>query len=134
MRLLWKTTLPCTFPSKSSLIKECFWNSQPVNCSILFRATPTDSGMCCSFNLASSLKNGSYKDIISELQLINNPSKNSSKVLSFSTITNKHKHCAVNINLFLRLMKTLIGLLRQALTKVSHWFLIDTRTRYPLQQ
>ena len=73
MRLLWKTTIPCTFPSESALIKECFWNGHPVNCSILFQATPTDTGMCCSFNLAPGLSNGTYKDIVEELQIRANP-------------------------------------------------------------
>ena len=46
---------------QDAIIKECFWNGAAVNCSAVFAATPTDTGMCCSFNLRSALKDGTYR-------------------------------------------------------------------------
>jgi hypothetical protein len=48
--------------------QECSWKGQQVNCSELFQAVPTDSGMCCAFNMADSLRPSSYSRLLSEMQ------------------------------------------------------------------
>ena len=47
------TQFPCydTTHNKNGIIKSCKWQGQTVACSELFKAFPTDVGMCCSFNM-----------------------------------------------------------------------------------
>ena len=80
-RLLWHSATPCEatagineFPllkvglSSSYffhlLSQKCFWKGEEMNCSQLFKAVPTDSGMCCSFNLALSLADSEYSRLL----------------------------------------------------------------------
>ena len=57
--LLWYSGNPCydvmdlTSDSlhQKSVIKQCLWKGDPINCSSVFTLTPTDRGMCCRFDL-----------------------------------------------------------------------------------
>lgn len=61
--LLWYNGNPCfdisnytsDYPDHKALIKECLWKGKSINCSSLFRMTPTDNGMCCTLSLKKSL-------------------------------------------------------------------------------
>ena len=37
-------------------------------CDQLFRAVPTDSGICCAFNMADTLRNSSYARLLAKMQ------------------------------------------------------------------
>ena len=37
-------------------------------CDHLFRAVPTDSGICCAFNMADTLRNSSYARLLASMQ------------------------------------------------------------------
>ena len=78
-RLLWYTRLPCydignitsNALHQMSVIKQCFWKEDEINCSALFKPMPSDRGMCCSFNLNSInafLKESKFQKVIDELQ------------------------------------------------------------------
>ena len=36
---------------EKSIIKQCIWKGERINCSQVFKMTPTDNGMCCKFDL-----------------------------------------------------------------------------------
>jgi hypothetical protein len=60
--LLWQTNLPCfeipgvtsTSNAERSLLKYCEWKGVAVPCSAIFSSFPTDTGMCCSFNMKAA--------------------------------------------------------------------------------
>ena len=77
--MLWYTQVPCfdivnvtsVHQHENGLIKSCFWKGHKMPCSKLFRASPTDRGMCCSFNIQAAeemFKSGDYKDMINKMQ------------------------------------------------------------------
>ena len=57
--LLWYSGNPCFDVAKltsdkmneKSVIKQCLWKGEAINCSQVFTLTPTDRGMCCRFQL-----------------------------------------------------------------------------------
>ena len=57
--LLWYSGNPCfdvmdlTSDSlhQKSVVKQCLWKGEEVNCSSVFTLTPTDRGMCCRFDI-----------------------------------------------------------------------------------
>ena len=54
-----------------STIKRCLWKGTPVNCSAVFRMTPTDKGMCCTFSVDAAenlFRESSFSDSLSRLQ------------------------------------------------------------------
>ena len=62
--VLWYQQLPC-FDVKSTtsesnhqhgMIKYCEWKGRTMPCSAIFKTTPTDRGMCCTFNLQAAEK------------------------------------------------------------------------------
>ena len=62
--VLWYQQLPC-FDVKSTtsvsnhqhgMIKYCEWKGRTIPCSAIFKTTPTDRGMCCTFNLQAAEK------------------------------------------------------------------------------
>ena len=60
------------------MIKECIWKGQRINCSSLFSMTPTDQGMCCSFNKQRAdeiFKKGRYQE---QMGWLNDQDKNMS--------------------------------------------------------
>ena len=57
---LLKVGLPRPHVLLAPMSQKCMWKGEERNCSQLFRAVPTDSGMCCSFNLALGLVDSQY--------------------------------------------------------------------------
>ena len=77
--ILWYSQLPCfdvkgiTSVEKDqlSMIKRCYWRGEPMECSAIFKTTPTDRGMCCSFNMESAeslYRDGKYVQTLQKLQ------------------------------------------------------------------
>ena len=60
--IMWYTQLPCFdiegVTSKENdqygMLKGCFWKGVKMPCSKIFKAFPTDQGMCCTFNMAAA--------------------------------------------------------------------------------
>ena len=75
-RMLWFTLLPCedilnvtsSYYGENSLLKECILNGEKLDCSSLFKTVPTDSGMCCAFNLRKSLQPSQYSELLQQMQ------------------------------------------------------------------
>ena len=77
--VLWYTQLPC-FDVKGitsnrsddyGLLKACTWKGIRVPCSLIFRTSPTDQGMCCTFNMDAAdemFHKGPYQDMIKNMQ------------------------------------------------------------------
>ena len=77
--LLWYTQMPCfdtgdfntNAENRNGMIKSCSWKGIRMPCSKLFKASPTDRGMCCSFNVDAAnqmFKSSKYKDRILKMQ------------------------------------------------------------------
>ena len=77
--LLWYTQIPCfgsgdnntNAQHKTGMIKSCSWKGVRMPCSKLFRASPTDRGMCCSFNVDAAnkmFKSSKYQKMINTMQ------------------------------------------------------------------
>ena len=77
--VLWYTQLPCfdvkgvTSDEKDDfgLLKACVWKGRKLPCSLIFKTSPTDQGMCCTFNMEaaeSMFKNGPYLEMIEKMQ------------------------------------------------------------------
>ena len=76
---LWYGSLPC-YDTKNvtaktngerSVLRYCEWKGVPISCAAIFSPYPTDSGMCCSFNMKAAdeiYQAGPYPDIINILQ------------------------------------------------------------------
>ena len=60
--ILWYKQLPCFDVRNTTsdanhqhgMIKYCEWKGQKVPCSAIFQTSPTDRGMCCTFNLQAA--------------------------------------------------------------------------------
>ena len=77
--VLWYTQLPC-FDVRGitsnrqydyGLLKLCIWKGFRVPCSKIFKTSPTEQGMCCTFNMEAAeemFRKGPYSDAILELQ------------------------------------------------------------------
>ena len=58
-QILWYSQLPCfdvknitsNSPGETSIIKKCYWKGEEMPCPSIFKALPTDRGMCCVFNM-----------------------------------------------------------------------------------
>ena len=79
-QLLWYSQLPC-FPTpgvtSAGLVSECRLGDQTFDCRDLFQTVPTDSGMCCAFNMdTSALKHSLYKELIQDMREKNNETEN----------------------------------------------------------
>jgi len=58
-QLLWYSTLPCFhLPGLNghNILHKCTFHGIVYNCNDLFKTSPTDQGMCCSFNAVDSLR------------------------------------------------------------------------------
>ena len=77
--LLWYTQIPCfgtgdnttNAQHKTGMIKSCSWKGMRMPCSNVFRASPTDRGMCCSFNVDAAnemFKSSKYQKMIHTMQ------------------------------------------------------------------
>ena len=53
------------------MLKACIWQGEEFPCSELFRAFPTNQGMCCSFNMKDSdemFQKSKYNQILDAMQ------------------------------------------------------------------
>ena len=77
--ILWYTQIPCfdvrkitsTEQHQHGMIKSCIWKGVRLPCSKLFTASPTDRGMCCTFNVQAAekmFKSGDYQTMIKSMQ------------------------------------------------------------------
>ena len=76
--LLWALKLPCfdtsrfsDYPNHRSLLRLCIWKGRKLPCSSIFSTFPTESGMCCTFNLQKAdemLKESKFVDSVKSLQ------------------------------------------------------------------
>ena len=75
-QLLWYSQLPCfSIPEFdiSGILSHCSWRGVRVDCKELFNTVPTDSGMCCAFNMDSDmLRDSLYKDMLEDMKEENN--------------------------------------------------------------
>ena len=67
------TQFPCydSIHNDNGMIKSCKWQGQFLPCSELFKSFPTDSGMCCSFNMKQAnelFKDKQYQKLIKLMQ------------------------------------------------------------------
>ena len=70
-RIMWYSGLPCFHQpdvTPGFLLKNCSWAGQDVDCRKIFETVPTDSGMCCAFNLKSDLKPSNYSTFVKTMQ------------------------------------------------------------------
>ena len=100
--LLWYTQIPCVSTGdnstnaqhKTGMIKSCSWKGMPMPCSKLFRASPTDRGMCCSFNVDSAdkmFKSSKYQKMINRMQEKDNSMALDGRETSSDMSTEKEK-------------------------------------------
>ena len=62
--ILWYKQLPCfdvkdttsAINNQHGMIKYCEWKGQRIPCSAIFQTSPTDRGMCCTFNVEAAEK------------------------------------------------------------------------------
>ena len=87
--LFWYSRLPC-FDIKGitsqerddmSVIKRCYWKGLQISCASVFKMTPTDQGMCCSFNLETAEKLYRPGKYLNAIRLMQNQDMN----LSFTS-------------------------------------------------
>ena len=71
------TQLPCfdtngiSKADQFGMLKACIWQGKEFPCSELFRAFPTDQGMCCSFNMKNAdemFQKSKYNQILDMMQ------------------------------------------------------------------
>ena len=74
-RLLWHSMLPCypapelSSPSEEAhMLRQCSWQGRKMNCSEIFTPVITDTGVCCSFNPHSNLRESNYSQLVLEMQ------------------------------------------------------------------
>jgi len=56
---------------ESSFLKYCSWKGIPIECAAIFTTFPTDSGVCCAFNLQSAediFRDQRYTNLVTSLQ------------------------------------------------------------------
>jgi len=82
----------------TSFLRYCEWKGHPVPCSAIFKAFPTDQGICCSFNMKAAdeiYTETRFRDILLEMQSIDKMSsahpKLRAKVLDFKTQPGKNR-------------------------------------------
>ena len=67
------TQFPCydNIHNNNGMIKSCKWQGQFLPCSEIFKPFPTDSGMCCSFNMKKAnemFKANQYQELVKQMQ------------------------------------------------------------------
>ncbi len=76
--LMWYQKMPCfdvnattsNFEEELGILQYCSWKGIRVPCSAIFDSFPTDSGICCSFNMKSAeeiFRKSQYTDVVSKL-------------------------------------------------------------------
>jgi len=77
--LLWYSSMPCfdvngitsAYDGEKSLLKSCSWKGVNISCAAIFKAFPTDQGMCCSFNMKAAdeiFQQATYSKLVKEHQ------------------------------------------------------------------
>ena len=66
--------MPCydTKENNLGLLNACIWRGETIPCSQIFRAVPSDIGMCCAFNMKKAeeiLEEGQYRISMTRMQL-----------------------------------------------------------------
>ena len=99
--VLWYTQLPCfdvegitsDKTGDFGLLKACVWKGVKLPCSLIFKTSPTDQGMCCTFNMEAAenmFKMGPYQEMIMKMQAKDKQYRfNSDKELPQSWIGNQ---------------------------------------------
>ena len=62
--VLWYRQIPCfdvkdttsSSDNQHGMIKNCEWKGHKIPCSAIFQTTPSDRGMCCTFNIEEAEK------------------------------------------------------------------------------
>lgn len=78
-KTMWYSLLPCfdvrgmtsVNGSESAMLTYCMWKNLPVSCAAIFSTFPTDSGMCCVFNMVKAenlFLESEYTRLINEMQ------------------------------------------------------------------
>ncbi len=78
--LLWYTQQPCfdvkeatsTKDMEHGMLKACYWRGKELPCALIFKTSPTDRGMCCTFNLEAAetmFREGPFTRIIDKMQM-----------------------------------------------------------------
>jgi hypothetical protein len=77
--VLWYTQLPCfdvkgvTSKKKDEfgLLKACIWKGVRIPCALIFKTSPTDQGMCCTFNIEAAdmmFQEGPYQEMLKKME------------------------------------------------------------------
>ena len=66
--------MPCydTKENNLGLLKSCIWRGQSIPCSQIFKAVPSDIGMCCAFNMKKAeevFQDGQYRKSMTRMQM-----------------------------------------------------------------
>ena len=72
-RLLRHTSLPCvpTGKNPAHMLLKCVWAGEEFECGKIFTPVPTDSGMCCAFNMDKAeniFRESKYESALSKFQ------------------------------------------------------------------
>ena len=62
---------PGTFDAEGTVLKKCIWKGVVYPCSSIFKPSPTDHGMCCTFNMPDAsdiFVDSQFSRVMSELQ------------------------------------------------------------------
>ncbi len=76
--LMWYRNLPCfdihgitsTYKGEAAMLQYCAWKGVPIPCAAIFDPFPTDTGICCSFNMKSAeeiFRKSPYTNIVTKL-------------------------------------------------------------------
>ena len=60
-----------TYESEGTVLKKCIWKGKVYKCSSIFKPSPTDRGMCCTFNMPPANEifvDSQFTRVVSELQ------------------------------------------------------------------
>ena len=107
--ILWYSQLPCfdvrnitsTQQGATSMLKQCYWKGQLMNCPDIFTTRPTDKGMCCTFNMKAAeklYKASQYKDALGTLQ-VQDKTKSFQSKDSATFLRNLEPHAGLDNNL-----------------------------------
>ncbi len=78
LELMWYRKMPCfdvngttsSYKGEMGVLKYCAWKGITIPCAAIFDSFPTDSGICCSFNMKSAeeiFHKSRYTDIVTKL-------------------------------------------------------------------
>ena len=66
--------MPCydTKENNLGLLKACIWRGETIPCSQIFKAVPSDIGMCCAFNMKKAeeiFEENQYRKSMTRMQM-----------------------------------------------------------------